>query len=114
MTDEEKAEKYVKEQILKHNRDVVLRPKNAVTYIDELKQAHLDGLAEGRKEKWHDLRKDPNDLPKESGDYWCKLKEQRRYAFEVYYKDSLFYKSKSRWEELGIIAWCELPEFEEI
>lgn len=52
MIDEEKAEEYVKEKILKHNKDVVLRPKNAVTYIDELKQAYLDGLAEGRKEKY--------------------------------------------------------------
>lgn len=50
MTDEEKAEEYVKEQILKHNRDVVIRPKNALTYIDELKQAYLAGLAEGRKD----------------------------------------------------------------
>lgn len=50
MTDEEKAEEYVKEQILKHNKEVVLRPKNAVTYIDELKQVYLDGLAELEKE----------------------------------------------------------------
>ena len=50
LSDEEKAEEYVKEQILKHNRDVVCRPKKAVAYIDELKQAYLDGLAEGRKD----------------------------------------------------------------
>ena len=50
LSDEEKAEEYVKEQILKHNGDVVCRPKKAVAYIDELKQAYLDGLTEGRKE----------------------------------------------------------------
>lgn len=60
--------------------------------------------------EWHDLRKDPNDLPKENGEYWCKL-ENGHYDFRIYYLDSLFYKS--HWEELGIIAWCELPKFEE-
>lgn len=50
MTDEEKAEEYVKNKILEHNQDLVLRPKNAITYIDELKQTYLDGLAEGRQE----------------------------------------------------------------
>ena len=29
LSDEEKAEEYVKEQILKHNRDVICRPKKS-------------------------------------------------------------------------------------
>lgn len=50
MTDEEKAEEYVKNLILKHNQDLVLRPKAAVTYIEELKQVYIDGLKVGREE----------------------------------------------------------------
>lgn len=60
--------------------------------------------------QWHDLSKNPDDLPTESKEYWCKLKSGH-YDFRIYYIDSLFYKS--HWEELEIIAWCELPKFEE-
>lgn len=66
--------------------------------------AYLKGLAEGRKEKWHDLREDPNDLPKENGYYWCKWNDGA-YCTEHYFQDYGFGDY--------VIAWCEHPKFEE-
>ena len=81
-----------------------------------IEQAYLDGLEEGRKEKWHDLRKNPNDLPKERGDYWVKYddaSEERGDFYDVHYfePDKSFYKK--HWSEIDVIAWCELPKYEE-
>ncbi len=61
MTDEEMAEEYC-------NNEVPLDTTESgeKLYIEtDLKHAYLAGLNEGRT-KWHDLRKDPNDLPTES------------------------------------------------
>lgn len=108
MTDEEKSE--ITKEYLNNTFKQTEANQLAIMIGQKCFYEGLEkGLAEGEP-KWHDLRKDPNDLPKESGEYWCKLKEERRYAFEIYYIDSLFYKS--RWEELDIIAWTELPRFE--
>ena len=62
--------------------------------------------------KWHDLRKDPNDLPKynstvldENGD---KIEYIGHGKWEVY---SEYYE---RYIEVDPpIAWCEVPTFEE-
>lgn len=90
------------------------------------------GLAEGRKEKWHDLRKNPNDLPK------CTENEQVIFYVHEYYKDVEkyinhyclgFYKKsflnddvklfveRSKGYECehsteDVLQWCELPKFE--
>ena len=123
MTEEEKAEKKYQEHINKESC-YVSKPDEEI-YTD----GFLDGLAEGRKEgyeqgyedcrhyahdyykpKWHDLRKDPNDLPKDYGEY------------RVYYHDKIMSKYRninlafygSYWRgNIKVIAWCELPKFEE-
>lgn len=57
MTDEERAEEYVR----KIHHDVInfggVEPDERFYNEIKFKQAYLDGLAEGRKEKWHDLRR---------------------------------------------------------
>ena len=70
----------------------------------DVRQAYLDGHTEGRKEKWHDLRKNPNDLPKENGEYWCKW-EDGSYSTGHYFQENGFGDY--------VIAWCELPKYEE-
>lgn len=72
-------------------------------YEDGYNNGFSNGLAEG-KPKWHDLRKDPNDLPKENGIYWCKW-EDGSYSTEHYFQDYGFGDY--------VIIWCELPKFEE-
>ena len=117
MTDEEKAEEYANNEINKifvdESEEVYVR---ASTLKQIIKNSHLKGLAEGRKEKWHDLRKNPNDLPEERGDYWIKYddaSEERGSFYDVHYfePEKPFYKK--HWSEIGVMAWCRLPKFEE-
>lgn len=75
MKDEEKAEEYTFNYGCKKwctdnvCDDVSEDCDTAMT----MKQAYLDCLAEGRS-KWHDLRKDPNDWPKENSKYIVHIK----------------------------------------
>ena len=59
------------------------------------------------KYAWHDLRKDPNDLPNENGEYWGYVE-----YFGILQHRRVWYDYK--WEAgIKVIAWCELPKFEE-
>lgn len=61
------------------------------------------GLAAG-KMRWHDLRKDPNDLPTLDGMYWT-YNECGYYDIHIWIPQL--------WKECKVISWCELPKFEE-
>ena len=54
MTDNEKAEEFA------NNGYALGCTKSS---FEAAKQAYIAGLKTGRKEKWHDLRKNPKDLP---------------------------------------------------
>ncbi|MCQ2053164.1 MAG: hypothetical protein MJZ03_04435 [archaeon] len=109
MTDEEKAEEYIK-----NVRTELENQTYWVDCTDEVKQAYLDGLAEG-KPKWHDVRKDPNDLPKlaDTCFTWSiTVANQNGEACIYNYRRScwqtcLFTKIDEP------IKWCELPKFKE-
>lgn len=67
------------------------------------------------KPKWHDLRKDPNDLPKleyRDNSWSITVANQLGEACHYNYK-------QSRWENPlfteieGVIAWCELPQYKD-
>lgn len=96
MKDEELAEEYL--QSIEGDDCVI------ITDREERKQAFLAGLKEGRPQ-WHDLEKDPTDLPKGNNpvlviiDYLALGKE---YAIRENLKE----------DSKGIIAWCELPTFD--
>lgn len=67
-----------------------------------------EGVKYGWKEKWHDLRKDPSDLPKKDGTYLVSISLSNQIVTDTHeYKDGYFSKY------LRIIAWTELPKFEE-
>lgn len=72
MTDKEKAEEYATEiakckECINHNFCHKIENK----YLPKCEKWEWlfigirEGLTEGRKEKWHDLRKNPDDLPKD-------------------------------------------------
>ncbi len=71
------------------------------------RQAFLAGLKAGRPQ-WHDLRKDPNDLPKDTVSVLISRGSPRtsraRYngKWYGYYSDD---------EIEDVIAWCEIPVF---
>lgn len=113
MTDEEKAEKYVNTHCCYYRQDFI--------------RTYLDGLAEGRKEKWHDLRKEPNDLPNPNTSVLiCFRFEKWTTTYIAYYRPAM-----KKWQTYNlleaqrepitddyidskeVIAWCEIPKFEE-
>ena len=71
----------------------------------------LAGLHEGQP-KWHDLRKDPNDLPKE--DVVLVQTKSNCHFIALYYPDEKWwgtYELLSQRIRGEIIAWCEIPQF---
>lgn len=73
--------------------------------VEELKQ-QIQKLKAGRP-KWHDLRKDPNDLPK--NDRYVLIATQKRVYLGFY--DCCWFSHEI--DDIGdVIAWCELPTFD--
>lgn len=100
MTDEEKAEEYAN----------ACRGTIKDIHWQDVRYAVLYGLAEG-KPKWHDLREDPEDLPKHSGLYCVQCGEVREFVkeekswFTVHFEPCM-----NQTEETYL--WCEIPKFE--
>lgn len=140
MTNEEKAEKYV-DKILSDSKYPFIFNKQKVkayiikVYLDSLrccKEAYNTGFTEG-KPKWHDLRKNPNDLPKNREEVllYVKLNDKwkRNNVVLIGYRDygdclGEYCKDWGYVEPIRsckcdfvdgeeVIAWCELPKFEE-
>lgn len=118
MTNEERANEYTNSI----NTIIYDIEDNAINIAKYLRKAYLDGLAEGRKEKWHDLRKSPDDLPKENKQYLVAYRNFQnpeetvteclewlgsRFVDENY-EDIPWFAHKD-----VLVAWCEIPKFEE-
>lgn len=116
MTKEEKAEEYLKCEFAcgdydRENKKCIFKNKC------EKYKIYLDGLSEG-KPKWHDLRKDPNDLPNRNLPVYVQFADGDNYVAK--YID-IRWSDKSCWVDQydstdyihDVIAWCELPKFEE-
>ena len=111
MTDKELAEEYEekKAECIEVNDD----GKRRYSSID-IQEAYLAGLKVGRPQ-WHDLRKDPNDLPKDNDEKLCfyeKGKVVARYDSEYSCWETCFNNLETIIPLSVIIAWCELPKFE--
>ena len=106
----------------KRNKNVVwckdFNANKAVNRMDlliQLKQANRELLIknktlEGAKENgvvWHDLRKDPNDLPKDNKREYLVFLDWLGKKYELLKLCEI----KSFVE--NIIAWCEIPQFKE-
>ena len=93
MTYIEMAEAYVMK-----NANHILDTNNAFVSAHE---GFLDGFKAGRP-KWHDLRKDKNDLPDNSRYVWTNV-------------GAGYHDEDGWWDDFGrlqdVIAWCE-PKFE--
>ena len=78
----------------------------------------LAGLKAG-KPQWHDLRKDPNDLPKEfdiNKNRWEMEKRITKHIVQNECGERVFCLNGTWYHEKGgeahPIAWCEIPTFE--
>ena len=65
--------------------------------------------------EWHDLRKDPNDLPKNNAMVLTRLKNKRlKISTFMENKFTIWNKDYDTYTKLyDVIAWCKVPKFEE-
>lgn len=115
MTDEEKAEEYANgiEYCDKVHNEI----SGGYTILydkDQLIEAVMYGLAES-KPKWHDLRKDPNDLPKLENKHfsWSTTVTNQDGIACHYNYDKHCWETPFVTEIEGVTFWCELPKFED-
>lgn len=75
----------------------------------------VDACIAGAKENgvvWHNLKTNPNDLPKNQNEVLCCLWED---TYDIgYYKndDEMWYFNEFNVSKDEVDAWCELPKFE--
>ena len=108
MTDKERAEEYrksLKQRLIDEDNFERLE-----MFDENVEEAYLAGLKASKETKWHDLRKNPNDLPQvhstvldENGD-------------KITYRGGDTWTVYSEYYEKGIDAeppkaWCEVPTF---
>ena len=103
MTDEEMAEEY--KETVHRWRD----SKGELVQEEDVKQAFLDGLKAGRP-KWHNLRKNPDDLPKRLNFMSETVVNQIGTPCHYNYEQECW----QNWSFIEIetpVAWCEIPTF---
>lgn len=102
MTEDEKlAEEWLDERYLK---DMGVRKP--------CKEAFLAGLKAGRQEKIHDLRKNPQDLPKENQEVLVLFTLPDKSKNDIMMAQ--FENNDFNFVDLqDVIAWCEIPTFKE-
>ena len=103
MTEElkQKAKEYLKAQCLKRKDCLVLEMPDH--YITDVRQAYIDGATENGIQ-WHDLRKNPKDLPKGYRVVLNQVGAPTNYDPK---------RGFLGFGGIGIIAWCEIPLFKE-
>ena len=125
LTDEEMSEEWLDERYLK---DMGVRKPCKEAFLAGLRAgkdmvetdiatiAYMQG-AERYKMKWHDLRKNPDDLPKESGYYivsrYSNYLRIKRHSQTLYFIKGKRNGWNTKMDKTQIIAWCEIPKFEE-
>ena len=115
MKDEEMAEEQklclkaqsFKEDVKAHDIDVINAVENK---LDAYKVGRYDGFLAGLKAgrpEWHDLRKDPNDLPEDTYD----VLDQAGYKVHYNFFQNVWLNEKDEIDE-HVIDWCEIPTFD--
>ena len=108
MTDIDRAEEYCNNEV---PFDTTENGENLYTEKD-LKYTYLAGLKVGRQEKWHDLRKNPKDLPAENQEVlvYFTLPDKSKNAVTL----AEFKNNDFNYVDLqDVIAWYEIPNFRE-
>ena len=100
MKDEEMAEEYAWKS-LGYNDEIRL---------EDLADGFLAGLKAGRPQ-WHDLRKTPDDLPKEDK-YYLIVTKLNNYYISRFRGTCWIGKCNAYVSEDMVIAWCEFPTFD--
>lgn len=106
MTDIERAEEYrksLKQKLIDEDEFERLE-----MFDENVEEAYLAGLKAARKEMWHDLRENPNDLPED-----CAINQDGKRV--MYDHINKVWRNDDADEYIcdDPIAWCEIPTFEE-
>lgn len=103
MTEDEKlAEEYA--------NTVKCEWENDTYYVDcrdKIEEAFIAGLKAARQKMWHDLRENPNDLPRD-----CVINQDgKRVFYDIIHK---VWRNDDADEYIcdDPILWCEIPTFE--
>lgn len=105
MTDEKLAEEYARE-----NKRIIKCSCHNYDSEKDLEEAFLAGLKAARQEKWHDLRKNPNDLPEENQEVLVLFTLPDKSKNDVI--TAQFENNDFNFVDLqDVIAWCEIPTF---
>lgn len=105
MTDIERAEEYrksLKQKLIDEDEFERLE-----MFDENVEEAYLAGLKAARKEMWHDLRENPNDLPED-----CVINQDGKRV--LYDRINKVWRNDDADEYIcdDTIAWCEIPTFE--
>ncbi|MBR6135571.1 MAG: hypothetical protein IKQ22_03705 [Clostridia bacterium] len=105
MTDEEMAEEYKRQ----------FYGVTSLFSFSDIEQAFLAGLK--ARLQWHDLRKDPTDLPPRMGlgseEVYVQYDTKGVTDFACYRFDkNIWERSEDDEQAVGVIAWCEIPTFD--
>ena len=102
MIDIERAEKYARE-----NKRIIQCSCHNYDSEKDLEEAYLAGLKAARKEMWHDLRENPNDLPED-----CAINQDGKRV--LYDHINKVWRNDDADEYIcdDPVAWCEIPTFE--
>ena len=108
MTDIERAEEYrksLKQKLIDEDEFERLE-----MFDENVEEAYLAGLKAARKEMWHDLRKNPNDLP----EIYMGVLNQNGMNVVYDYTNKVWRNDNADEYICDVpIAWCEIPTFEE-
>lgn len=105
MTDIERAEEYrksLKQKLIDEDEFERLE-----MFDENVEEAYLAGLKAARKEMWHDLRENPNDLPED-----CVINQDGKRV--LYDRINKVWRNDDADEYIcdDPILWCEIPTFE--
>lgn len=105
MTDIERAEEYrksLKQKLIDEDEFERLE-----MFDENVEEAYLAGLKAARKEMWHDLRENPNDLPED-----CVINQDGKRV--IYDSINKVWRNDDADEYIcdDPVAWCEIPTFE--
>lgn len=108
MTDIDRAEEYCNNEV---PFDTTENGENLYTEND-LKYAYLAGLKAGRQEKYHYLKENPKDLPKENQEVLVLFTLPDKSKNDVMMAQ--FENNDFNFVDLqDVITWCEIPTFKE-
>ena len=109
MTDNEIVEKYTEVSVNEY-KDSLVDIDDIDILREAIAEAYLTGLKTGRQEKWHDLKKSPQDLPKENQEVLVFFTLPDKSKNDIMIAE--FENNDFNFVDLqDVIAWCEIPKY---